>query len=461
MRWILFVTTSLMASFSFAQLPETIASRTESINQTIASDILTVVGGCSERLWPGYNWNDLTLLLVADNPEKSLVVSVRGRHVQQLGKRLVDPSAFSSEFSFFEIDGSRWMSINTAAAVTRKSHRSDGEIAEDQFRLAVHEAFHNLIQPSWIKSEGLRGTELPILPEPRLLRSQLFHNLKDAFLDSKDGGSLRRAKFWYQRWASTYTRELQGTTDGYEGSAKYVELLASALMKQSCNATDEQVLKSVKQKVRAEFGKVFDAKAFVLDAEGYEIGALGLLLAARKNSSLDWYGKIAAGENPISIATSHVAPLAESTSRAVLEKFASRAVALQADADSLVGRTLAMLNRVDHFVISIPQNWISGSVAPAGFYIDRASSSLLIPMAAPLGFNEPSGTSKLLATKEAVVVNPGTNSPCRQRSPWNYVAVGSIEVGASSYRASTPDFNATLKGAAKIADGVTWFCAGE
>ncbi|RYZ92442.1 MAG: hypothetical protein EOP06_04230 [Proteobacteria bacterium] len=461
MRWILFVTTSLIASLGFAQLTTTIASRAESVNQTIASDVLKVMGGCSERLWPGYDWNDLTLLLVADNPEKSLIVSVRDSRVQQLGKRLVNPSAFSSEFSFFEIDGSRWMSINTAAAVTLMSHRSDGEIAEDQFRLAVHEAFHNLIQPSWVKSEGMRGTELPILSEPRLLRSQLFHNLKDAFLNSKDAISLRRAKFWYQRWASTYTSELQGTTDGYEGSAKYVELLATALMKQSCDASDEEVLEAVKEKVRTEFGKVFDAKAFVLDAEGYEIGALGLFLAAQKNSSPDRYGKIAAGENPILIATSHVAPLRESISESVTKKFASRAVALQEDADSLVGRTLAMLNRVDHFVISIPQNWISGSVAPAGFFIDRASSSLLIPMAAPLRFTEPSGSSELSANKGAVVVNPGTISPCGQRSPWNYIAVGSIEVGAKSYSASTPDFNAALDGTAKVADGVTWFCAGE
>ena len=59
----------------------------------------------------------------------------------------------------------------------------------------------------------------------------MFDRLKE-FLLTNNQSSLSKAKFWFEKWKSEFPKEAQSTTDGYEGTARYVEMIASKI---KCN----------------------------------------------------------------------------------------------------------------------------------------------------------------------------------------------------------------------------------
>jgi hypothetical protein len=92
------------------------------------------------------------------------------------------------------------------------------------------------------------STAYPFEWEPRLYRRMMFDNLK-RFLEHEHPLDLGRASYWYDLWAQDAFERRD--TDGYEGTAKYVDRLAEVVWELGCSATDDQLRTRTYERVNA------------------------------------------------------------------------------------------------------------------------------------------------------------------------------------------------------------------
>lgn len=238
----------LLSSFAYADSIEDIRNK---LNRTVYD--------CPERIWPGLNWSTKPIILVDKAEDRAVLINAGS--FENLPASVAQNMQSTFEFGVWQSQPALYVDVSEA----------DSEF--DFFELTVHEAFHYFNQTDLrYDTDGRRGI-VPINPEPRIQRESLANELSN-FLLKSDVSALNNAKAWHLLHRSS--DESLGL-DVVEGSAKYVEVVATALAQVGCSAP-EVTLVNAAAEIAAEIGTGFDQ-----GGQSYKVGALALLVARKNN----------------------------------------------------------------------------------------------------------------------------------------------------------------------------------
>lgn len=453
----------LVPFFTFASTDEKTDLR--KINQQVAEKLLAVVGGCGERIWPGYNLKKMNIVLVDKSSEDLLAVSIKENKTFTVKSSELPASVIRSSYSFFKIDDQSWMSINSE--IYNNPNLTDEQKTRDLFGLAIHEAFHNQAQESWKIEVESRGTFVPVKWQPRYYRAMVYNNLLAALNQLEDKSEyLQKAKYWYNKWVSENSEEIKSATDGYEGSAQYAEAMGIAFSELGCQASDTEILNFVRSEIPNNIlgtGDLFLGYQFALDGEGYALGGLSGLLLNAPPTSENWYSLVERGETPLFILLQNVSPTKDDDNFELMSQMKQTQIKEQKQVDSYLSDMYSALNQQNSYLISIPHSWSEkGSKGYVGFYVDTALKMEISVLGQELNFLSEDKSSTLKTAKNAVFLN--LDSPCRKSTPWMFV-VGSISISFQNGNSAVVTdnyFNGKIQGKLiQDSDGKNWFCAGE
>jgi len=435
-------------------------------NQEIAQRILSTMNNCGDKIWPKFSLNDLNIVLVDKSIENQIAVSTLQNKIISFPKKLLPDSALNYLYYFFKIDNQSWMAINPI----RWGENPEVDynfVVTESFKLALHEGFHQSIQKNWkSSSDGSRGTIVPIAWEPRFYRSMIFKNLLTVYKSNFfQHTALRRAKYWYDLWTQKYPMEVGMTTDGYEGSASFAELLGDTFSKFGCENYNKNANDYIAGHIVDGRISFLNGEMFALDVEGYLVGLVAGLILRQQNVIPNWQERLANGETPLVQLMTLVTPKFQPIDNdAMTEKFIQTQQKEQAKVDSFLGETYKNIANSQSVYISVPSSWAPSTFSPIEFYYDPALKLELTPMATDFHFNNTDTSSKLVSKTNAVYIGVESN-PCKQETDgyWLFI-VSSNEVSQSnSNRIEVKNklFEGSL-GGELVTDsrGFKWFCAG-
>ncbi len=312
---------------------------------------------CPEKIWPSYNWDGLTVVMLYPKQEFSWLWDASSNSISRIDNNSLPSSASGSFYAFFDLNGRKSMSLNMEEGI------------KEVFQLGIHEFFHHHGQSNWTRAEnsGGRGTEYPVSWQPRLYRRMIFENLK-RYLESNNSLDLRKAKFWFDRWTNEYPNESRATTDGYEGTAEYVETMAEVVAKFGCAAPDETLKSSVIAQIKSDFGFSVGGQHFGLDSEGYEIGGLSALILRFKESHLaSWTSRISKGETPLKVLLESVKSVDDFASQELIKMFQNSAQRINAERAPLLDQDIANWSNKSFVRVAAPYKWLQSNLFPKFF----------------------------------------------------------------------------------------------
>lgn len=239
MRNFLILTTLLFTSLAHA-------SRIHEVRSLLENSVYA----CPDRIWKGVDWRAARITLVS--PSTGTGITLQHGQVENLSEEA--STAFTSGYKIEK----RGVTVNVDYA----------QSGADAFALLVHEGFHAFGQSEFEQSTQGRTEVYPAKYEPRLEREELTRSLIAHFRG--EAGALEKSAAWHRRHADH--KEDLGS-DVIEGSAEYVEKVASVIAKLGCDVPEKVLVDQVVEAI-AEQGGAFDK-----EYEHYRIGALGFLLA--------------------------------------------------------------------------------------------------------------------------------------------------------------------------------------
>ncbi len=239
MRNFLILTTLLITSLAHA-------SRLHEVRTLLESSVYA----CPDRIWKGVDWRAARITLVSPSTGSGIILQ-HGK-VESLSKE--ESEAFTTDYEI----KNKSVTVNVDYA----------QSSTEAFSLLVHEGFHSFGQDDFEQSTEGRTEIYPSKYEPRLEREELTRSLISHFRG--EAGALQKAAAWHRRHAS---HKEQLGSDVIEGSAEYVEKVASVIAKLGCDVS-EKVLVDQAVEAIAEHGGAFDK-----EQEHYRVGALAFLLA--------------------------------------------------------------------------------------------------------------------------------------------------------------------------------------
>lgn len=208
---------------------------------------------CGERIWPKLNWKSFEINLVS----QTQAVQINNGKLISL-----DPAKAGLKGKFrFEKNG---ITLNL-------DYFQSSQVA---FEFMVHELFHSIGQKNLRSSASVQQDLYPANHVPRLEREELAQALK-AYIVGEDK-TLTKAATWYYRH-QTHNEDL--SADLAEGSAEYVEALASGISKLGCDVSEDKLIQYAANRI-TENGMPFDKSL-----EHYRIGALSFLVTRLQNIS--------------------------------------------------------------------------------------------------------------------------------------------------------------------------------
>lgn len=353
----LFVTLSARAE---DQLPPEVQKLAENFHKTMMK--------CPEKIWSNYKWDGIKVVLMYPSKINSWVWDASTNSIQAIPNRDLPDSAIGSTYDFFELNGQKSISLHLE------------EAHAEVFKLGVHELFHHIGQENWSHNHRGRGTSYPLSGEPRFYRRMIYDNLKQ-YLHSGSQTNLRRAKYWFYKWSSEFSDETQSTTDGYEGTAEYVETMASAVAKLGCSASDEDIKAVVNEVIASKFGFSVAGQYLALDFEGYEIGGLAaLVLRFSGTELLDWNKRMAAGETPLQVLFERVVPQVEPTPEALRYKFLQTAQRVNEGLKPLLDNDIKNWTNRAYVRVTAPHNWLQSNLMPKFFTRSSELNMELYPL---------------------------------------------------------------------------------
>jgi hypothetical protein len=429
----------LVSSSTFAQTTTSDSNLNPlQLMHSVASDGANIMGRCSDRIWPAYNWKNL-MFLQFDLANDSLSLSGATGTIATFDSSIIPEALRQSEFAFGQAHDTLFMMVNGEKYITdlisennadKPIRFTQAESEQQVFALAVHEAFHKVVQPSWKLPDGSgsRGTLLPIQATPRLYRRGLYDRLHEAFLHpERSSTALAQARFWYDLWLKEYPDEAKVSTDLTEGTARYVETIAGAMLPLGCD-TDEATLKSnvtahvegrIGESDRPAFGYDESGLALDLDGEGYDIGGMAALILRFQFPLLDWYQEANEGISPVAALLNPYAPLHDEIDLATADRFRLKQLEMQKQADELLRPSKALLQTPHNMlIVALPQTWgTEGVYRPIAFYIDTVTGYGFVPLRAPLHYVSPATArvkSEITIKEHGTPVFALPNSPCAE-----------------------------------------------
>lgn len=253
--------------------------------------------------------------------------------------------------------------------------------------------------------------------------------------------------------------ESESTTDGYEGTARYVEAIASLFNSRSCGAT-EQELKKLAVQTDIFLGK--DLVGFhSADSEGYHIGGLASLILRFQFPSLKWQERVAQGETPVEILLKNIRPI-ENRVDPLVEKNIRKAIKdRDIVIDSYLASTRDQMRKENSIYVNLPSSSLKGSFSPKGFFNSRDTGMSYTPMAAELTFKLSDGY-QLKSEEGAVFMQFPNNTPCGDG--WSFVIADSAIRASqtSEFEIRSSHFNGQLRGVlTRSEEGHRWLCVSE
>ena len=240
-----FVLTLSIIMFSFLAH----AASVEHIHSLVQKTLYT----CGERIWPKLDWQSFEINLVS----KTQAVQISNGQLVSL-----DPIKASLRGKFrFEQNG---ITLNL-------DYFQSPQVA---FEFMVHELFHAIGQKQLRSSPSAQQDVYPANYLPRLEREELAQALKN-YISGTDKGLSKTATWFFRHQA--HREDL--SADLIEGSAEYVEAIASGLSKLGCDVSENSLIAYAANRV-TENGMPFDKSL-----EHYRIGALSFLIARMHNIS--------------------------------------------------------------------------------------------------------------------------------------------------------------------------------
>ena len=430
-----------------------------------ANNFLNTDAECGERIWRDYQTPKINILFVDDgNSDSYLTALLSEKRLSEIPRATTGlENVGRSTYSYFQIDGQSWLSINTLKLSTKTNLNTLVKLADETYRLAVHEGFHYMQQRNWSAREGLRGTLLPIRHEPRVYRTMLMRNLFTAYKNSATRtADLQQARYWYDLWFNNYPNEVLSTTDNYEGTAQYVEQRAQALVHAGCNATEE----TLRDQSLALLDPYLDPTLNIysgdnLDTEGYTIGGLAALILAHMEDT-GWQEQAEQDITPLEALMSKFSPQAQATAPGLEEQALAFTTDSQAEAEQTLASTYQTLKNENKIFISIPREWKAGSTNYRDFFVDTNLNLSFDVLGQNVRFADAAQSSWLEITDGSVLLGTSLN-PCTSRSfsavlTADYILSGSdkkLEIHTENLIAS---INGTIR---QDSAGQRWFCAGE
>lgn len=417
----------------------------------IAASLMQVLN-CSDRIWPDMKAASLDVLLVNKDLPRQILVSARNKKMSRIANADLPPYVFASSFSLIPFEDRQVMYIDAQV------FRMNATAPSLALSVAVHEAFHMTDQTTWVgKAKSSRSTTFPFLAEPRIARSMLYANLKKAFLDKQNSSLyLGHAKYWYDQWLLADPAEENATTDGYEGTARYVDMMVTALDEIGCGATEEQLEKKLFE------SESIKNEAYVglrtLDNEGYPVGSLAALILRFQKSEINWHAQVAQGKTPVEILLDSVVAVPDLPNLITANYIRQAMKANTRNVEGYLHETREQMKKSSSVYVSIPNDNLQTSFSPKGFYIDRETGIDYVPMAAGLNFQFKNPHLKFQSGADAVFfTTPG--SVCH--GGWDFVVDRAHiqELSDGRVQVNHPHFQGQLRASAKQNKlGHSWLC---
>lgn len=356
---------------------------------------------CPEKIWNNYSWNNTDVFFIYASEEIAYKWSGAQDKISQTDFFQLPVQSQKGFFNFFKKNNRQIISINM-----------DMKIPIPRFELGIHEGFHFVgqIESGWNLSKSKsRGTSYPIKFEARYFRKMLFDKLVLA-LKEDSANFYQEAKYWYELWVKNFPTEVIATTDTYEGSAKYVETMATVIVENNCDVSESKLKQGVIQKL-FRLSRLVSPDKPSLDSEGYAIGGLAFLLLRFKTSSIDWQIKAKAGVNPLE------SLLNEYNSKISIDDLQVRAEYNKKISEQNKEIGLIVDNDINSFAdnsyirIGLKYEWLQGNFMPLYFLTPLALPQYSIaPLSTEHRYTSPVNSSSLILQKNSILFRG--DGPC-------------------------------------------------
>jgi hypothetical protein len=439
--------------------PDTSPEHLTQIYISTAQKIKTTMLECPEKIWPGYSWKEMNVLMLLKNGP-SLVWKGETGAIEPIRAEEIPATAYDGLYSFFP-----WKNEN-AVSVSLQSPGADGYADEENLLgLIVHEGFHYLGQRDWTLRHAARGTNFPMQAAPRIYRRLLNDRLADYVVsEGKNPEALGKAAFWFQKWSKEFPDEVQAAADGYEGTARYVQALAPAVAQLGCAVSDEALLSHIKQQLLTQGAFSLGPYILELDSESYSIGALSALTLRLIEKNQQWFEAMKTGTTPTEFLLKDVPPIEDTPGEALPKDYESETAKYNQVVAEWLGDDLTKLFLPETVRIYIPASATHGSYTPRGFFLPKGQpGTTVIPLADeyPLSSDGWALTAKTGANLFKVPQAPCENTIQTSGAFILIAAPTDAHVGpADQLEIHTRELDGKVVGDWKTdPNGLKWFCA--
>lgn len=430
--------------------PEFSPAEITKIYQGVGQKLNAVVLQCPEKVWPNYSWKNMNVLMVGKDAP-SLIWKGSTGTMEPLAEADIPAGARNGVYSFSTVKGQDMVSLFISGP-------SSGVFNEHRLlQLLVHEGFHFLGQRGWNSKGGRRGTAVPVLSEPRIYRRLLADRLRTYFLSGgKDQKALGQAAFWFEKWRSQFPEEVKSTTDGYEGTAFYVQTLSPIVTELGCESSDQALLEAAIPEIAKDHLVRLDEKTLRLDSEGYGVGGLSALILRLIDKNPNWYSLVKESQTPTEILLKNVEPVSDSIEGALQTAYDTAAAAENKFLEEMFGNDLKRFSQPETIRIVIPKSAVRASYSPKGFFLPQSKPGVMVsPLARAFTFEGDSWELKASADENLF----SATSPCENGE---FIALSSAAESTSTeteVRVASPSLTGKIEGHwTKDSSGLNWFC---
>lgn len=430
-------------------LPEVTTETVQTQFLKVAKHLTEVMATCPERIWPNYSYKDIDVLLLSEVTEPQLWTAAKG--LQKIDESKVPAEAKNFIYSKLEINGRKVVGI----FVDKGSPWI--LLGNELFQLIVHEGFHFYAQTDWVRREGKRGTAYPLHSEPRYQRRMVYEEMFNYSQDPKKSQDrLGKAVHHHNQWTKGSPDEVLSTTDGYEGTARFVDALANILSERGCQAPDSELYAIHNGKISFDLGPYLDPRRLALDSEGYGIGAMTSFILHFENIAPNWHSLIRQGKTPTEILFENV-PAVVAADNADLKKQYQEAVDTEnSKIKALIQPTIDELKSTEMIRVTPPVSAMQG-YSPIGHFLPSELPGItIIPLAMELPFRGSNWTMTL--SKQSAVFSV-VSSPCIMGWASFMVPANLLGADETKLEIKTEKINGSMPGELRMdSSGVQWFC---
>lgn len=319
---------------------------------------------CPQRIWPGYSWDDLQVVLVdRENKTAKLWNDLAAQNgynaeLSNVAYDLLPPEFKYASYGFGELNGYDTMSIATDADTL------------DPLALAFHEGFHMHGQLNWALPYGVGSREYnyPENYQPRYLRNQIGLSLLNKFT-GEDQSGLEKGAYWYRKWLENYPEEATrfNRVDRIEGSAAYVDRVSTIIANTSCDISDDNLFTYLSGEIKLD--NMYENTGFYpLGGEPYFLGEISGLLLKQLNKP-GWENLVISGDTPLDILFDGVSSIDDTEDEQLLTSVRNYYNDMNEQLRNQLEPLIDSWNSMNFVRVSLPMSWRAGSFTSSGPFV--------------------------------------------------------------------------------------------